>query len=86
MIVSENKAHANVPILPDFKRLSQIGGGYYTDEETQRIYNACVEAAKFMESYGIGSEPYTIDLSHYANSNPKNNGTERLASDRNVRP
>lgn len=71
MIVSKNLEKEKLPIVPDFKRLSKIGGGYYTDYENKRIYNACVESAKFMEAYGQAPAQPQIDLSHYENSNPQ---------------
>lgn len=71
MIVSKNLEKEKLPIVPDFKHLSKIGGGYYTYHENKRIYDACVESAKFMEKYGQGQEQPQIDLSHYENSKPQ---------------
>lgn len=43
----------------------------FTPAEDAAIKRAMISAARFMENYGKGREPYTIDVSHYANSQHK---------------
>lgn len=39
----------------------------FTDREERMMARAKVLSKIFMESYGKGREPYTIDYSHYEN-------------------
>lgn len=71
MIVAKHQEHDKVPIIPDFARLSAVGGKVYNPEENYAIYRACIGAAKYMETYGQAPAQPQIDLSHYITSKTK---------------
>lgn len=54
---------------------------YYTKEEEDRMFLACWSAAKFMQKYGKGRKPYSIDREHYLYKEPTN-GKKKDKDDR----
>lgn len=68
MIVTKKSADKKLKVVPEMDVTRGLGFKFDLDDY-RRMYQACVEAAKFMQNYGKGQPSYEIDLSHYENCN-----------------